>query len=381
MKIRYIIQLSIAIFCAATSAMFAQPNPSLSMLLNHAGSDSIVISLKFTNNNVSWSCDGMQAAVQYDVQKLAPNVMGTNKAIHGLHFASNGWVDYSNAFMLAEVMSYAEAPNSGSVSIGANAIFNLCKMDWQVQGTPFSGTVSFAYYGNTGSTGSTGYLWISDPDVRAFASATGLNNVPYPVELKTFSAWVEGSTIVLSWVTESETNNAGFEIERRYTKGNGNVTDWKNIGFVKGKGTTTQRREYISIDMDEHASGVYQYRLKQIDTDGTSTYSPVVEVTMEGKSDKFILSQNYPNPFGGSATSKWTTLNYRVSNEAAMSGEKVELTVYDNLGRVVEKLVDGVQRAGSHSVKFYGGNLPAGVYKYQLRSGATMIPKTMLIIP
>ena len=377
MKMRYTILFLTAIVCAE---MQAQPDPSVSMLLNHAGKDSIVITLKFTNNNVSWSCEGMQAAVQYDNLKLSPNLLGSIP-IHDLHFASSGWIDYSNAFMLADVMLYAEGPNSGSVSIGSNATFNLCKMNWKPQGTPFSGTVSFAYYGNTGATGSTGYLWTGDPDMRAFGSATGLNNVFYPVELKTFSASEEGNTIVLSWVTETETNNAGFEIERRYTNGKGEVTEWKDVGFVKGKGTTAGRTEYISIDMDDHPAGIYQYRLKQIDMDGTAAYSAEAEVRLEGKSDEFILSQNYPNPFGGSAGAKWTTMNYRVSNGASQRGERVELAVYDNLGRIVEKLVDGAESAGNHSVKFYGGNLPAGVYRYQLRSGATVMTRTMLIVP
>ena len=49
-----------------------EPAPSISMLLNHAGCDSILITLKFTNSNVMWNCEGLQAAVQYDIIKLCP---------------------------------------------------------------------------------------------------------------------------------------------------------------------------------------------------------------------------------------------------------------------------------------------------------------------
>lgn len=379
-KIFKIALLLAAVIVFTSPFLRAQPDPSISMVLVHAGLDSIVISLKFTNNNVMWNSNGMQAAVLYDNSVLIPNATMGKVPIHGLHFAANGWQDYSNYNLFDDQMGYAEGPISGAVTISANQVFNLCKMNWAIHGKPpVGGITSLSFYGNTGSAGSTGYLWTSDPDLRAFSSATGLSNFGYPVELKTFSAVVDGNAIVLSWVTESETNNSGFEIERRYQSGSGNNTEWTPIGFVKGNGTTTRRIEYMSMDFDDHPSGTYQYRLKQIDMDGSYAYSIIAEARVTVNSDVFILSQNYPNPIGNGTTSTWTTIEYTVPMNAS-SGREIQLTVFDALGRVVEVLVHSIESGGRHSAKFYSGNLPSGLYTYQLRSGSTLLTKRLIIV-
>jgi 1,4-alpha-glucan branching enzyme len=84
----------------------------------------------------------------------------------------------------------------------------------------------------------------------------------------------------------------------------------------------------------------------------------------------YALDQNYPNPFNPS-----TVIGYRVPESG-----RVRLTVYDLLGREVAVLVDGVQTAGSHSVRWNAAGLPTGVYLYQLRAGSfTETRKLMLV--
>ncbi len=111
-----------------------------------------------------------------------------------------------------------------------------------------------------------------------------------PVELTSFTALVNESDITLNWMTATEINNSGFYVERR----NG-IESWNNLGFIEGHGTTTEKQSYNFVDKNL-VSGIYYYRLKQIDNDGSFEYSNVIEVDLELLLE-FSLSQNHPNPF------------------------------------------------------------------------------------
>ena len=82
-----------------------------------------------------------------------------------------------------------------------------------------------------------------------------------PVELTSFSYNLIGSKVELNWTTATESNNSGFSVERKND-------EWTEIGFVAGSGTTTEPRSYSFVD-ENLPSGVYQYRLKQVDFDGS----------------------------------------------------------------------------------------------------------------
>ena len=99
-------------------------------------------------------------------------------------------------------------------------------------------------------------------------------NGPLPVELTLFTATIVKNEINLLWKTETEVDNYGFNVERRINEG-----EWNNIGFVEGHGNSNSPKEYSYNDKDLFAGGSkFQYRLKQIDTDGSFEYSDVVEV-------------------------------------------------------------------------------------------------------
>jgi len=92
-----------------------------------------------------------------------------------------------------------------------------------------------------------------------------------PVELTSFTASVNENDVTLNWVTASEINNQGFEIERN--SGNG----FQTIGHIAGYGTSSETHNYSFVDQSLNA-GTYSYRLKQLDLDGTFEYSDVIEV-------------------------------------------------------------------------------------------------------
>ncbi len=141
-----------------------------------------------------------------------------------------------------------------------------------------------------------------------------LDLMPVPVELTSFTASANASGVVLIWTTASEINNHGFEIERSQDD-----KTFYRIGFVKGTGTTTEIQSYSFVDDIEY-SGVktYYYRLRQVDFDGRSQYSDVVNVDFDVPKD-FVLSQNYPNPFNPS-----TKITYALPNQSP-----VVIKVYD----------------------------------------------------
>lgn len=84
----------------------------------------------------------------------------------------------------------------------------------------------------------------------------------------------------------------------------------------------------------------------------------------------FALEPNYPNPFN-----PVTTIRYQLPEAG-----HVLLRVYDMLGREVAKLVDGVQPAGEHEVRFDASELGTGVYVYRLQAAGEMAAERMLVV-
>ena len=187
-----------------------------------------------------------------------------------------------------------------------------------------------------------------------------------PVELLAFTASVNNSEVQLLWSTTSELNNQGFEIERSLNT----QANFIKIGFVKGNGTSTEVNNYSYIDRPE-LTGVQKiyYRLKQIDNNGTSSYSNVVTIDINIPNG-FVLNQNYPNPFNPS-----TKISYSLASDAF-----VLLKVYDFIGKEVSTLVSETRPAGNHNLTFDASDLPSGTYFYTLSTGDYVSTKKMMLL-
>ncbi|RZJ57486.1 MAG: hypothetical protein EOO55_03285 [Hymenobacter sp.] len=113
---------------------------------------------------------------------------------------------------------------------------------------------------------------------------------PLPVTLTTFDAKAAGANANLTWATASEANNDYFGVERSF-----DGVSFTAIGKVAGHGTTATFSNYAYTDagVAAKASGTVYYRLRQVDLDGTSTYSPVRTVAFEMGAASLKL---YPNP-------------------------------------------------------------------------------------
>lgn len=190
-----------------------------------------------------------------------------------------------------------------------------------------------------------------------------INLIPLPVELTSFSANYLDGVVKLKWVTATETNNYGFEVERKTDNSN-----YESIGFVQGGGSSTNRLTYNFVD-NNLLSNKYYYRLKQVDFDGSVEYSNEVQVEIDGLND-FKLYQNYPNPFNPSTVISWQS----------PIGSNQMLKIYDVLGNEVAILVDEFKDAGYYETEFNASELPSGLYFYQLRSNYFNKTKKMMLI-
>jgi len=190
---------------------------------------------------------------------------------------------------------------------------------------------------------------------------TSFNGIIYrfeteiPVELTSFTAREQNEKIILEWTTATELNNRGFEIERSQKHENGTQSEWTNIGFVNGNGTTTEKHSYSFVD--EEFPGTVYYRLKQVDLDGSYSYSDVVEVNGTNV-NSFKLEQNYPNPFNPG-----TVISYNLPEESM-----VNITVYDPLGRIVDNITNEIISAGYHEKSWNASQFSSGIYYLKMNA-------------
>jgi len=189
-----------------------------------------------------------------------------------------------------------------------------------------------------------------------------------PVEGPLYQATVINDKVELNWETLSETNNRGFEIQRKR-----NNENYIILGFVAGNGTTTHWNQYSFID--EHVKpGFYSYRLKQIDFDGSFTLWENLEVVVYAPL-VFSLEQNYPNPFNPS-----TTIRFTIPQDERREMQNVSIKVFDLLGNEVATLVNEKHSAGEHTVTLDVSSLPSGIYIYTLQVGSNYLSKKMILI-
>lgn len=194
-----------------------------------------------------------------------------------------------------------------------------------------------------------------------------VNGSPLPVELSSFSAVIIENRIELKWRTETEINNYGFEIDRAVSDYPNLI--WKKIGFVEGHGNSNSPKEYNFLDSEVNSAGIYSYRLKQIDNDGSYEFSKTLEVNF-GSPIKFELNQNYPNPFNPSTTISFTL---------PQSGN-VALKVFNSIGEEVITLTDGFIEAGVYTFNFNADGLPSGMYIYQLNTPEKTQARKMILM-
>ena len=170
----------------------------------------------------------------------------------------------------------------------------------------------------------------------------------------------------LTWTTATETGNAGFRVQRK--AGGANDGSWTTVGSVEGKGTTTEPTSYRYVDEGlPYEADQLTYRLKQVDTDGSSSYSK--EVTVDREVMEVQLLGTYPNP-----AQQRATLRYAVPQR-----QDVKIHLYDILGRRIQTVVDGEWK-GRHERQLDVSRLASGVYFLRLAAGGKTRTQKLTIV-
>ncbi len=340
-------------------------------------------------------------AQTFDLQFVVMENDGTNYDVkiqikaNGSTFAmgtSNMIFEFNDAALSSPSVLTAHNFSGGAYqSLNINGTGNARSVNIELNSAGTGTTVSTGYMdvatirfttvdpgGNSDLVWNRGASVIFMDDENTIVPAGTLNNLdtsPLPIQLASFTASLpqQSGAVLLMWSTVSEIDNFGFEVQ----KSQDNTENWQTIenSFVPGNGTTIEPQSYSFTDATA-TPGVWYYRLKQIDRDGTIHYSESIRpggVTgVDGRPlpTSFALDQNYPNPFNPA-----TTIEFAVPKET-----HVTLEVYNLLGQRIAILVDDVRPAGYYAQRFDASALGTGLYFYRLSTGEVSFLKKMLLV-
>lgn len=180
------------------------------------------------------------------------------------------------------------------------------------------------------------------------------SNVLLSIDLIFFEAVVVNGDVVLTWITESELDNAGYNIYRKTYKGEKIKI---NQELISGRGNYAISSDYGYKDDTVLSGNTYIYTLESISFIGAAKE--------EGKFSIFVpvvygihLAQNYPNPFNST-----TTVEFSIDERS-----HIQLVVYDIRTRRISTVVDETYDAGGYKIGLNAEDLASGTYFYFLRA-------------
>ena len=191
---------------------------------------------------------------------------------------------------------------------------------------------------------------------------------PLPVELAGFDARhthrqaAARESITLQWQTFSETDNAGFEVQRRTNRA------WQSIARLEGAGTTNEPQAYRFEDRQlPYAADSLSYRLRQIDTDGTESFSEAVTVARQVATAELLPTS--PNPVQGAATVRF----------AVPKRQAVRIALYDLMGRRVQTVLNATA-AGRTEISLDVSGLASGTYFLRMQTARHIETQRLTVV-
>ncbi len=352
-----------------TDIIFSASTPS-SVMVAYDGTTAF-FRLQLADN--AWRSNGSWAPYAWVVALSGPT--GQGEPIGFVSVSGSGSsldVEVKDQTTTDRIYTYAKTnPNPAAVRSVPAGLSGYYYLDFQVPMAAMTARIGIdgstplrLFYGTSASGGTINKDFMTGGSVNFLGlGTTNFNGIMHgsitvnPVELTSFSAYRKNGAVALRWNTATELNNFGFEVQRTE---DGN--SWRMIGFVAGAGTVYSPRAYEFEDRSLPTSGYLRYRLRQVDRDGSSEYSPVVEVRTDAQTAPGI-SGMFPSP-----ARAMTTVSYSLES----AGTAV-LTLHDLTGRQLRTLSEEYSAAaGSHSSVVDVSGLTTGIYLLQLRSEGDM---------
>lgn len=202
--------------------------------------------------------------------------------------------------------------------------------------------------------GTGGAFNTSGSEVFALALEGIGSDILLPVEFLNFDASLKGSNDVqLNWTTASELNNAGFEIEHALPTTD--APEFNQVAYVDGAGTTEQT-QYYHYKLSNLVAGIHYFRLKQVDKDGTSTYSPIRAVQIEAP----LVKQLFPTI----VTKEQPVLHIQLAE-----GGTYQVKLLSTLGQVLETHKFSLETSAYYELAMESEHYTSGVYLVQVSNG------------
>lgn len=203
---------------------------------------------------------------------------------------------------------------------------------------------------------------------------------PTATNLVSFTAVAEQNGVLITWTTETEANNAGFNIYRNQEE-NGEYVKI-NESMIPARGDATTGASYSFTDTPDQAV-TYYYKLQDVGIGGQTTFHGPVQfsgvTSVEDGSvinpGKYQLFQNHPNPFNPN-----TEIRFTISTSGYVS-----IKIYDMQGKLVRSLVSERKAAGNYIVSWdsrdeNGVKVTSGVYFYRINVGEFTMSKKMILM-
>ena len=329
--------------------------------------------IKFTDNGVN--CDGTFRDTEGILTYIAPTDISEGTVI----VYSESGDDFSGSLALSasgdQLIVYQEADSEYTFIYAVNIEGNAT---WQDSATSSNTSalppglengytaIALKEYDNVKYNGETNFPsrdaalnaignkdnWVGSNSTRYDLSS--FNDFSLPVIISAISGEFQSGVVRLFWKTEAELGLVGFNIYRASGEDSGKFLRI-NEKLIEARGRGTVGAKYTYTDSEVTQGGKYRYKIGAVDLNGLEIESSPIEVSTETcvLQENFHIESIYPNPTNGQF----------VVFLSVQKSKKLEIALYDCLGRKVRSIPSRLFQKGHHTIVFpIGGNLPSGIY-------------------